>query len=117
MNSGIYNCEVILERLVANGYTGRKTLIKDYVQPFRPPKHIPAVPRYETPPGKQAQMDWGICQFADPQGQVHNVPAFAMILGNSRAKYVEFTSRCDLQSLERCILTAMNTMVVYRTSY
>ena len=52
-------------------------------------------------------MDWGICQFADPQGQVHNVSAFAMILGNSRAKYVQFTSRCDLQSLERCILNAM----------
>jgi transposase len=67
---------------------------------------LPAVRRYETPPGKQAQMDWGICHYQDAQGSLHKVPTFVIILGNSRMKYVEFTSRCDLNSLHRCIVNA-----------
>lgn len=69
MADGLFNCAVILESLREEGYSGGKTIIKDYVQPFRPPKSIPAVPRYETPPGRQAQMDWGICQYLDLDGE------------------------------------------------
>jgi len=107
MADGLFNCAVILDSLWAEGYSGGKTIIKDYVQPFRPPKSIPAVPRYETPPGKQDQMDWGICQYLDLDGEIHKAPAFVMILSHSRAKYVEFTKRCDLKSLDRCILNAL----------
>ena len=46
MADGLFNCTVILESLKNEGYSGGKTIIKDYVQPFRPPKSIPAVPRY-----------------------------------------------------------------------
>lgn len=106
MNSGVFNCVVILEILRTAGYDGGKTLVKDFVKPYRPSRSIPAVRRYETMPGNQAQMDWGICQYMDTKGVIHKVPAFALILGNSRAKYVEFTKRCDLASLERCILNA-----------
>ena len=70
------------------GYTGGKPIIKDYVHVFRPPKAIPAVPRYEIEPGRQAQMDWGICQYLGTDGEFHKVP------------------RCDPKSLERCILNA-----------
>ena len=31
---------------------------------------------------------------------------FVMILGYSRTKYIEFVSRCDLRSMERCMLNA-----------
>jgi len=57
MENGIYNCVVIMERLQAMGYTGGITIIKDYVKPYRPARNLPAVRRYETLPGKQAQMD------------------------------------------------------------
>lgn len=103
---GIFNCVVLLERLQEQGYTGGITILKDYVHPYRPAKMLPAVPRFETLPGKQAQMDWGICHYLNGEGSLHKVPAFIMILGNSRVKYVEFTNRCDLQSLERCIVNA-----------
>ena len=106
MDSGIFNCVVLLERLQAEGYNGGISVIKDYVHPYRPAKHIPAVRRFETLSGKQAQMDWGICQYEDSGGSIHKVPAFVMILGASRAKYVEFTARCDLSSLERCMVNA-----------
>jgi len=106
MADGLYNCVVLLERIGEAGYDGGISVLKDYVHPFRPPKKLPAVRRYETGPGKQAQMDWGICHYTDAKGVVHKVPVFVMVLGHSRAKYVEFTSRCDLASLERCMVNA-----------
>src|SRR5215471_14120799 len=57
MADGIYNCVVLLERLRETGYDGGVSILKDYVHPFRPPKKLPAVRRYETAPGKQAQID------------------------------------------------------------
>ena len=106
MAEGIYNCVVLMERLRECGYDGGISIIKDYVHPFRPAKRIPAVRRYETAAGKQAQMDWGICHYTDVKGKAHKVPVFVMVLGHSRTKYVEFTSRCDLASLERCMVNA-----------
>ena len=106
MKQGIFNCEVLLERLQELGYDGGKSILKDYVHPYRPARSAPAVQRYETPNGKQAQMDWGICQYMDKEGQMHKVPVFVMILGASRVKYIEFVKRCDLRSMERCILNA-----------
>jgi len=98
VGDGIFNCVVIYERLQQMGYTGRITLIKDYVSPLCPARNCPAE-RYE----KQAQMGW---VYIDEHGAVHKTPAFMMILGNSWVKYVEFTKRCDFYSLLRCIVKA-----------
>jgi len=106
MENGIYNCVVIMERLQAMGYTGGITIIKDYVKPYRSARNLPAVRRYETLPGKQAQMDWGITYYIDERGNIHKTPVFVMILGNSRCKYVEFAKRCDIYSLMRCMVNA-----------
>jgi transposase len=106
MSQGIYNCVVLLERVRDAGYDGGITVIKEYVHPYRPAKALPAVKRFETPNGKQAQMDWGVCQYIDSDGSVHKVSVFVMILGYSRAKYVEFARRCDLHSLQRCMVNA-----------
>jgi transposase len=106
VSQGILNCIVIFERLQEQGYDGGITIIKDYIKPFRPLNKGKAVERYETLPGKQAQMDWGIVHYIDGDGKSHKTPAFIMIMGNSRAKYVEFTKRCDYYSLVRCMLNA-----------
>lgn len=106
ISQGIFNCNVLLERLHSLGYEGGITILKDYVKKFRPCRKGKAVERYETPPGNQAQMDWGILHYVDEAGKIHKVPAFVMIMGHSRAKYVECTKRCDFYSLVRCILNA-----------
>lgn len=106
LSQGIFNCVAMLERLREKGYDGGITILKEYVSSHRPPKSSPAVRRYETLPGKQAQMDWGIAHYIDEDGEIHKVPAFVMILSNSRIKYVEFTKRCDQYSLLRCIVHA-----------
>ena len=101
IQEGIFNCVVLMERLREVGYDGGEC-----VQPHRPAKTTPAVRRYETPSGQQAQMDWGICQYLDQENKPHKVAMFVMILGHSRAKYIEFVKRRDLRSLERCMLGA-----------
>lgn len=107
MADGIFNCTVLLRLLREQGYTGGITLIKDYVKPHRPPRKIPAVQRYETKPGYQAQVDWKICQYVDLDGEVRKIPVFAMVLGYSRAMYIEFVQRCDIHSFLRCLIHAL----------
>lgn len=77
------------------------------MKPHRPPKQAPAVQRYETKPGQQAQVDWKICEYIDLNGEVRKIPVFAMVLGYSRAMYIEFTKRCDLHSFLRCLMNAL----------
>jgi len=106
IKNGIYNCVVIVERLNEMGYAGGITIIKDYVKQFRPARSSQAVQRYETPPGMQAQMDWGIAHYTDDKGKIHKTPFFVMILVYSRCKYIEFAKRCDIYSLLRCMVNA-----------
>jgi len=73
MSQGIFNCVVLLERLKDAGYDGGITILKEYVHPFRPAKALPAARRFETLSGKQAQMDWGICQYTDGGGTLHTL--------------------------------------------
>lgn len=108
LQQGVYNCQVILERLQDDGYRGGISIIKDYVKGRRPPalKVAPAVKRYETKPGRQAQMDWGTMKYQDLDGEIRKVAVFVMVLGFSRACYIEFSRRCDLVSLLRCMVHA-----------
>jgi transposase len=106
LSQGVFNCVVMLERLQTAGYTGGITILKEYVHSSRPPRTAPAVRRYETLPGKQAQMDWGISHTIDEQGNIHKVPVFAMVMGSSRTRYIEFTKRCDFYSLLKCMVNA-----------
>ena len=55
----VWNAAVILKILKEQGYTGGRTILKDYIQPKRPLRAGKATVRFETPPGKQMQSDWG----------------------------------------------------------
>jgi len=105
MRLGIFNCEVIYGKLKELGYQGGKTIIKDYVKAFRPPRGIVATCRYETKPGKQVQVDWGVCYYVDEKdGTPHKVYVLVMVLGYSRAIYLEFAYHCNIRSFLRGLL-------------
>jgi transposase len=55
----VWNAVVILKILKEQGYTGGYTILRDYIQPKRPLRASKATVRFETPPGKQMQSDWG----------------------------------------------------------
>ena len=100
------NCEVIFERLQKMGYTGRISILKEYVQPLRPAVagHAP-VQRYETKPGEQVQFDWGEFVY-EHEGQMRKFYGFTAILGYSRMRFVTFVKRCDTPTLIRCLMEA-----------
>ncbi len=110
MAEGVFNANRLLHELRARGYTGGKTILKDYLQPRRPPKAPRAVVRFEPAPGEQAQVDWGEFAYTDTQGRRRKVYGFVMVLSYSRAMYVEFVAQPDLSTLLRCHLHAFTTL-------
>ncbi|MDP9315784.1 MAG: IS21 family transposase [Chloroflexota bacterium] len=102
----LLNCETMLERLQAQGYRGSMSILKDFVQPLRPPRPgRQPVRRYETKPGEQMQIDWGEFLF-EQDGQLHKLYGFTAVLSYSRMRFVCFTKRCDTPSLIRCLMQA-----------
>ena len=57
--AGVWNAAVILRELQSAGYTGSRTLLREYVQPKRALRSGRATVRFETEPGVQTQTDWG----------------------------------------------------------
>lgn len=56
---GVWNAEVILRKIQAEGYAGKSTILRAYVQPRRMLHAGKATVRFETEPGRQLQSDWG----------------------------------------------------------
>lgn len=76
----------------AAGYTGGISQLRTYIQRLRPPPE--PVVRYETEPGRQAQVDFAHCRFA--WGVRY---ALVVVLGHSRLLWVQFYPRQDLRML------------------
>jgi transposase len=103
---GVGNGVVLLRELRALGYTGGYTVLKDFLRPRRPPRQPSATVRFETPPGQQAQIDWGKFRFTKLDGSASWLWCFVMVLSWCRAIYVEFCQRADSTSFLRCHLRA-----------
>ena len=89
LKAGVWNAQVLLRELRARGYTGGYTILKDWLQPQRESAQMVAVRRFETPPGKQAQVDWGHLGSIEIQGQERKLNAFTFTLGYSRTMMAE----------------------------
>ena len=85
------SCVRIFEEIKARGYTGKYTILKDYCRTLRNDRSVRAVLRFETKPGEQAQVDYGDFGPIDIDGAVRRLYCFSMILGYSRARYIEFS--------------------------
>ena len=59
LQAGVWNARVLLREVRERGYGGGYTILKDYPRPQRQAAWAAAVRRFETPPGHQAQVDWG----------------------------------------------------------
>jgi transposase len=106
MNEGCLNAVVIFDEIKAKGYAGKTTMLRYFMSPLRPTVMSKVTERYETPPGKQAQVDWG--HFRVKWNGTHKrIYAFVMVLGYSRMMYVEFTENERLETLMGCHLRAM----------
>ena len=59
LKQGAWNATVLLGEIQKQGYTGGITILRDFLRPLRKEGSVVAVRRFETPPGLQAQLDWG----------------------------------------------------------
>jgi transposase len=90
------------------GYPGGYTLLTDYLQQVRPPAASGFEHRFETPPGRQGQVDFAHFKavFSDAPQAPQVVWLFSLVLGHSRYLYAQFVLRQDLATLIRCHLAA-----------
>jgi len=81
--------QVLLQELQARGYTGSYDAVKRWVAPRREAQRCleEATVRFETGPGRQAQVDWGSTAVAIG-GELVRVHLFVMTLGFSRRMFV-----------------------------
>ena len=98
-----FNATSLYRELKGKGYTGGYTLVKEAIRPLRETHRQleAATVRFETPPGLQAQMDWGTKQVII-NGSLVRIHIFVMVLSFSRACYVEFTLDEKLPTLIAC---------------
>lgn len=107
---GVDNCAVLLRELRELGYSGGYSILKDYVKPFRKPGIPEATVRFETEPGEQAQVDFGLCKYTTVNGKTRHIWVFVMVLSWSRAIYVEFIPRADTAAFIRCHVNAFGKL-------
>jgi transposase len=80
---GVWNAVVILREIEAAGYAGGVTVLRDYIAPKRALRSSRATVRFETPPGRQLQSDWGQ-EWSQIGGEEVNVHFSVNTLGYSR---------------------------------
>lgn len=89
------SCVRLFAEIQADGYTGGLTQLRGVVRQIRPRAAPEPVVRFETPPGKQAQVDFA--RFVLPWGVRY---ALVVVLGYSRLLWLRFYPRQDMRTLQ-----------------
>ena len=80
LKEGPYTAARLYREIKEMGFDGGKTIVKDFIKEVRPKQGVPAVLRYETKPGIQAQVDWGELGTIEVDGKLKKLFCFNMIL-------------------------------------
>jgi len=94
------------------GYAGGTTMARDFLREVRPSAPAGFEVRFETPPGRQAQVDFAHFRtvFTDEPGTERVVWLFSLVLGHSRLLWAWFVPQQDLQTLLRCHAAAFEAL-------
>ena len=87
LSENVWNAEVIFAELRAQGYTGGRSILRDYIRPKRPLRKAEGTVRFETEPGRQLQSDRGQIDTV-VGGEVCRVHFAVNLLGYSRRFHV-----------------------------
>lgn len=98
----------LLREVRERGYAGGITQLNDFLRAVRPPPVVPFEIRFETPAGRQAQVDFAhfMVEFDDQPGVMHRVWLFAMVLAHSRYLWARYVLHQDLGTVLRCHMEA-----------
>lgn len=92
----------LYEELKERGYSSGYRMLCKFVRTLRPPKQPKAYIRVETPPGKQAQVDWAEFTQVRLSEQIVDLHCFLIALSYSRNLYLEFCADEKEQTLQNC---------------
>jgi transposase len=87
LKAGVWNGKVLLRELRERSYTGYTegyTILTDGLRLQREASYAVAVRRFETAPGKQAEVDWGHLGWLSAERGKQQLWGFTMTLGYSR---------------------------------
>ena len=96
----------IYDHLMKMGFDGSYEIVKRKVSAIKEERQRIAYIRFETEPGRQAQVDFGEFQVDLPDGSIKKLYLFCMILGYSRKQFAVLTERCDLPTFLECHIAA-----------
>jgi len=88
---------VLFEEIQAQGFDGCVTTVRNYVRTMKPEPRPDPVVRFETEPGQQMQVDWGVFRLNDKR-----VSLFLSTLGWSRHAYGVFVDNERFDTLRSC---------------
>lgn len=92
----------IYQEICEQGYPGKPTMVRDFINGIRDEKEYLAVKRFETLPAQQVQIDWATMGTIIEKGEEKGLYCFVMVLGYSRMRYVEFTTSMALPVFIQC---------------
>lgn len=89
------------------GYTGKYSIVADFVKHHKDNETKKATIRFETNPGLQAQVDWKEdMTLVNRFGEIFRINIFLMVLGYSRYKFLMITSDRTQETLFSCMVSA-----------
>ena len=83
---------VLFAEIRKRGYSGGISILRDFVSQFKDRQVRQVVDRFETEPGRQAQIDWGSCGTILHLGRRRRLSLFVLVLGHSRMIWARFVT-------------------------
>ncbi|MDZ7779951.1 MAG: DDE-type integrase/transposase/recombinase [Gemmatimonadota bacterium] len=95
------------------GYEGGLTILRDFMRPLKAEfMRVGSMERFETLPGRQAQIDWGECGTIEQGRRTKKLCVFILVLGYSRRMYARFTTSMKRPTLLACMKEAFERLGV-----
>lgn len=103
---------VLLREIKELGYSGGITILKEFVSTCKRDRVRQVIERFETLPGRQAQVDWGECGTIVVNGERRKLYVFVFVLGYSRMTFARFTTSMKQPVLLACLREAFERLGV-----